>query len=264
MSQEEIFINGELLRLRREAQGWVLNDMATRACMSVKQIRQLEEGGMSSFYSVAVKATAAKKVGALLGLSAEEVFSHDAAPTNIDTMVEAEPEAADVVADLEAAIAVESLVAALIEGHVREVLELVELSGFGKKFPWQLSGGMQQRASIARALALDADILLMDEPFGALDALTRAKLQDELLEIVARTQSTVVMVTHDVDEAVLLSDKIVMMTNGPAATIGEVLSVDLPRPRQRVELAESADYQRYRKAVIDFLYTRQAHVEKTA
>ncbi len=97
MSQEEIFINGELLRLRREAQGWVLNDMATRACMSVKQIRQLEEGGMSSFYSVAVKATAAKKVGALLGLSAEEVFSHDAAPTNIDTMVEAE--AADVVAE---------------------------------------------------------------------------------------------------------------------------------------------------------------------
>lgn len=99
MSQEEIYINGELLRLRREAQGWVLNDMATRACMSVKQIRQLEEGGMSSFYSVAVKATAAKKVGALLGLSAEEVFSHDAAPTNIDTMVEAEPEAADVVAE---------------------------------------------------------------------------------------------------------------------------------------------------------------------
>lgn len=99
MSQEEIFINGELLRLRREAQGWVLNDMATRACMSVKQIRQLEEGGMSSFYSVAVKATAAKKVGALLGLSAEEVFSHDAAPTNIDTMVEVEPEAADVVAE---------------------------------------------------------------------------------------------------------------------------------------------------------------------
>jgi nitrate/nitrite transport system ATP-binding protein len=109
---------------------------------------------------------------------------------------------------------------------------------------------------------LEPKVLLMDEPFGALDALTRAKLQDELLEIVARTQSTVVMVTHDVDEAVLLSDKIVMMTNGPAATIGEVLRVDLPRPRQRVELAESAEYQRYRKAVIDFLYTRQAHVEK--
>ena len=99
---------------------------------------------------------------------------------------------------------------------------------------------------------------------GALDALTRAKLQDELLEIVARTQSTVVMVTHDVDEAVLLSDKIVMMTNGPSATIGEVLSVDLPRPRNRVELAEDANYVHYRKAVIDFLYTRQGHVEKAA
>jgi nitrate/nitrite transport system ATP-binding protein len=97
-----------------------------------------------------------------------------------------------------------------------------------------------------------------------LDALTRAKLQDELLEIVARTQSTVVMVTHDVDEAVLLSDKIVMMTNGPSATIGEVLSVELPRPRNRVALADSAQYLGYRKAVIDFLYTRQAHVEKVA
>ncbi|MEK9951549.1 MAG: ABC transporter ATP-binding protein, partial [Curvibacter sp.] len=107
-------------------------------------------------------------------------------------------------------------------------------------------------------------VLLMDEPFGALDALTRAKLQDELLEIVARTRSTVVMVTHDVDEAVLLSDKIVMMTNGPAATIGEVLTVDLPRPRSRVQLAEDPRYLHYRKAVIDFLYTRQGHVEKAA
>ena len=105
-------------------------------------------------------------------------------------------------------------------------------------------------------------MLLLDEPFGALDALTRAKLQDELLQIVASTQSTVVMVTHDVDEAVLLSDRIVMMTNGPSATLGEVLSVDLPRPRNRVDLAESTQYLRYRKAVIDFLYTRQAHVEK--
>jgi nitrate/nitrite transport system ATP-binding protein len=111
---------------------------------------------------------------------------------------------------------------------------------------------------------MEPKVLLMDEPFGALDALTRAKLQDELLEIVARTQSTVVMVTHDVDEAVLLSDKIVMLTNGPAATIGEVLSVDLPRPRNRVALADDPHYQRCRKAVIDFLYTRQAHVEKVA
>jgi len=143
-------------------------------------------------------------------------------------------------------------------------LQLVGLTHAAHKRPGEISGGMKQRVGIARALAMEPKVLLMDEPFGALDALTRAKLQDELLEIVAKTQATVVMVTHDVDEAVLLSDKIVMMTNGPAATIGEVLSVDLPRPRKRVALAESADYQHYRKAVIDFLYTRQAHVEKTA
>jgi nitrate/nitrite transport system ATP-binding protein len=123
---------------------------------------------------------------------------------------------------------------------------------------------MKQRVGIARALSMEPKVLLMDEPFGALDALTRAKLQDELLEIVARTQSTVIMVTHDVDEAVLLSDKIVMMTNGPAATIGEVLQVDLPRPRSRVVLADDPKYLAYRKEVIDFLYTRQSHVEKAA
>ena len=153
---------------------------------------------------------------------------------------------------------------AQLKARTEAALHLVGLDHAAQKRPGEISGGMKQRVGIARALSMEPQVLLMDEPFGALDALTRAKLQDELLEIVARTQSTVVMVTHDVDEAVLLSDKIVMMTNGPAATIGEVLSVDLPRPRQRVELAESADYQRYRKAVIDFLYTRQAHVEKTA
>jgi nitrate/nitrite transport system ATP-binding protein len=143
-------------------------------------------------------------------------------------------------------------------------LAMVGLAPAAQKRPGEISGGMKQRVGIARALAMEPKVLLMDEPFGALDALTRAKLQDELLEIVARTQSTVVMVTHDVDEAVLLSDKIVMMTNGPAATIGEVLSVDLPRPRNRVALADSPQYLGYRKAVIDFLYTRQAHVEKAA
>jgi nitrate/nitrite transport system ATP-binding protein len=143
-------------------------------------------------------------------------------------------------------------------------LAMVGLTAAAQKRPGEISGGMKQRVGIARALAMEPKVLLMDEPFGALDALTRAKLQDELLEIVARTQSTVVMVTHDVDEAVLLSDKIVMMTNGPAATIGEVLSVDLPRPRNRVALADSPQYLGYRKAVIDFLYTRQAHVEKAA
>jgi nitrate/nitrite transport system ATP-binding protein len=139
---------------------------------------------------------------------------------------------------------------------------MVGLSHAAQKRPGEISGGMKQRVGIARALAMEPQVLLMDEPFGALDALTRAKLQDELLAIVANTQSTVVMVTHDVDEAVLLSDKIVMMTNGPAATIGEVLHVDLPRPRSRVTLADDPAYLHYRKAVIDFLYTRQTHVEK--
>jgi nitrate/nitrite transport system ATP-binding protein len=151
---------------------------------------------------------------------------------------------------------------AQLTARTHAALDMVGLSHAAFKRPGEISGGMKQRVGIARALAMEPQVLLMDEPFGALDALTRAKLQDELLAIVANTQSTVVMVTHDVDEAVLLSDKIVMMTNGPAATIGEVLHVDLPRPRSRVTLADDPAYQHYRKAVIDFLYTRQAHVEK--
>ena len=151
---------------------------------------------------------------------------------------------------------------AQLKARTDAVLAMVGLTAAAQKRPGEISGGMKQRVGIARALSMEPKVLLLDEPFGALDALTRAKLQDELLEIVARTQSTVVMVTHDVDEAVLLSDKIVMMTNGPSATIGEVLPIELPRPRSRVELAESTKYLHYRKAVIDFLYTRQAHVEK--
>ena len=153
---------------------------------------------------------------------------------------------------------------AQLKARTEAALALVGLTPAAQKRPGEISGGMKQRVGIARALSMEPKVLLMDEPFGALDALTRAKLQDELLEIVAATQATVVMVTHDVDEAVLLSDKIVMMTNGPAATIGEVLAVDLPRPRRRVELAEDPRYGQYRKAVIDFLYTRQGHVEKVA
>ena len=153
---------------------------------------------------------------------------------------------------------------AQLKARTESALALVGLTPAAQKRPGEISGGMKQRVGIARALSMEPKVLLMDEPFGALDALTRAKLQDELLDIVARTHSTVVMVTHDVDEAVLLSDKIVMMTNGPAATIGEVLSVELPRPRNRVALADDPQYQHYRKAVIDFLYTRQAHVEKAA
>ncbi len=153
---------------------------------------------------------------------------------------------------------------AQLKARTEAALQLVGLDHAAQKRPGEISGGMKQRVGIARALSMEPQVLLMDEPFGALDALTRAKLQDELLAIVANTRSTVVMVTHDVDEAVLLSDKIVMMTNGPAATVGEILQVDLPRPRSRVELAEDSRYLAYRKAVIDFLYTRQAHVEKAA
>jgi nitrate/nitrite transport system ATP-binding protein len=153
---------------------------------------------------------------------------------------------------------------AQLKARTQAALELVGMGHALHKRPHEISGGMKQRVGIARALAMEPKVLLMDEPFGALDALTRAKLQDELLAIVAKTRSTVVMVTHDVDEAVLLSDRIVMLTNGPAATIGEVLAVDLPRPRDRVALAEDPVYVHARKAVIDFLYTRQAHVEKAA
>ncbi len=151
-----------------------------------------------------------------------------------------------------------------LKARTDAALAMVGLSAAAQKRPGEISGGMKQRVGIARALSMEPKVLLLDEPFGALDALTRAKLQDELLQIVATTQSTVVMVTHDVDEAVLLSDRIVMMTNGPSATIGEVLSVTLPRPRSRVALAENTRYLGYRKAVLDFLYTRQGHVEKAA
>jgi nitrate/nitrite transport system ATP-binding protein len=148
---------------------------------------------------------------------------------------------------------------AQLRDRTTAALELVGMAHAANKRPSEISGGMKQRIGIARALAMEPKVLLMDEPFGALDALTRAKLQDELLGIVARTGSTVVMVTHDVDEAVLLSDRIVMMTNGPAATIGEVLDVKLARPRDRIALAEDPAYMAARKAVIDFLYTRHSH-----
>ena len=143
-------------------------------------------------------------------------------------------------------------------------LDLVGMVHAAAKRPHEISGGMKQRVGIARALAMEPKVLLLDEPFGALDALTRARLQDELLKIVARTHSTVVMVTHDVDEAVLLSDRVVMMTNGPAATIGEILSVELDRPRNRVELAENSRYVHYRKQVLDFLYNRHGNVHLQA
>ena len=145
-----------------------------------------------------------------------------------------------------------------------QVLELVGLTHAASKLPGEISGGMKQRVGIARALAMEPKVLLLDEPFGALDALTRAHLQDELMKIVAATKSTVIMVTHDVDEAVLLSDRIVMMTNGPAATIGEILTVDLPRPRERLALAHEPRYHELRSQVLEFLYSRQMRPKEAA
>ncbi len=147
---------------------------------------------------------------------------------------------------------------AALQKRTAEALELVGLSHAQHKYPHEISGGMKQRVGIARALAIEPKVLLLDEPFGALDALTRATLQDELLRIVAQTGATVLMVTHDVDEAVLLSDRVVMMTNGPAAVIGEVLAVDLPRPRKRLALAHDARFMELRAAVLEFLYEKQA------
>lgn len=140
----------------------------------------------------------------------------------------------------------------------RHNLELVHMSHALDRKPDEISGGMKQRVGIARALAMEPKVLLMDEPFGALDSLTRTHMQDSLMEIQARLNNTVMMITHDVDEAVLLSDRIIMMTNGPSATIGEILNIDLPRPRDRLALAEDPAYNHYRAEVVKFLHERHA------
>ena len=144
---------------------------------------------------------------------------------------------------------------------IMQNLDLVQMGHAKDKRPAEISGGMKQRVGIARALAMEPKILLLDEPFGALDALTRAHLQDSVMDIHARLKNTMIMITHDVDEAVLLSDRIVMMTNGPAATIGEVLAVPLSRPRNRLELVSDARYVAAREAVLRFLYERHRFVE---
>ena len=143
-------------------------------------------------------------------------------------------------------------------------LQLVNMVHAKDKRPGEISGGMKQRVGIARGLAMEPKILLLDEPFGALDALTRANLQDTVMEIHARLGNTMIMITHDVDEAVLLSDRIVMMSNGPCARIGEVLKVDLPRPRHRLEMVADPTYIRAREAVMKFLYERHRYVEAAA
>ena len=149
--------------------------------------------------------------------------------------------------------------AAQLAERTHAALALVGLSHAETRYPHEISGGMKQRVGIARALAMEPRVLLLDEPFGALYALTRARLQDELMKIISTTGSTAVMVTHDVDEAVLLSDRIVMMTNSPAATVGEILQVDLPRPRDRLQLANDSRYHQLRTQVLQFLYERHAH-----
>ncbi|GBD47375.1 ABC transporter ATP-binding protein [Methylopila sp. Yamaguchi] len=140
-------------------------------------------------------------------------------------------------------------------------IELVNMAHAKDRRPSEISGGMKQRIGIARALAMQPKVLLLDEPFGALDALTRTHLQDQVMQIQAELKNTVLMITHDVDEAVLLSDRIVMMTNGPSARIGEVLSVPLERPRKRLELVSDRTYIAARAAVLKFLYERHRFVE---
>ncbi|MBL1273463.1 MAG: ABC transporter ATP-binding protein [Oceanospirillales bacterium] len=147
---------------------------------------------------------------------------------------------------------------------IQHNLELVNMAHAANKRPGEISGGMAQRVGIARALAMKPSVLLMDEPFGALDALTRAQLQDSLMDIQQDLNNTVIMITHDVDEAVLLSDRIIMMTNGPAAAVGEDLYIDLQRPRNRVALANDPTYVRYRQEVLKFLYEKQRKLESIA
>jgi nitrate ABC transporter ATP-binding subunit len=142
---------------------------------------------------------------------------------------------------------------------VKEYLDLVGLSEAADKRPTQLSGGMKQRVAIARALAIHPQILILDEPFGALDAITREELQEELLKIWQEHQVTVLMITHDIDEALFLADRLVMMTNGPHAKIGEVLDIPLARPRDRVKIMEDSTYYELRNYALDFLYRRFAH-----
>jgi nitrate/nitrite transport system ATP-binding protein len=142
--------------------------------------------------------------------------------------------------------------------RVEKFVSMVNLEPAKDKLPDEISGGMKQRVGIARALSIQPKVLLMDEPFGALDSLTRANLQEHLMRIQEKVKNTVIIITHDIDEAVLLSDRVIMMTNGPAATIGEVLEVNLPRPRNRVELQHDPEYIRCREAILSFLYEKFA------
>lgn len=141
---------------------------------------------------------------------------------------------------------------------VRQHLAMVGLEDAANKKPGQLSGGMKQRVSIARALSICPQVLILDEPFGALDAITKEELQEELLQIWRQNRVTVMMITHDIDEALFLADRLVMMTNGPSAKIGEVLEIPFPRPRNRSQLMEDPQYYTLRNYALDFLFSRYA------
>ncbi len=144
---------------------------------------------------------------------------------------------------------------------VRSHLKMVGLEEAANKKPGQLSGGMKQRVSIARALAIYPKVLILDEPFGALDAITKEELQEELLQIWTEHRVTVMMITHDIDEALFLADKVVMMTNGPAAKIGEIMDIPFERPRNRAQLLDDPRYYQLRNQALDFLFSRFAHHE---
>jgi ABC-type nitrate/sulfonate/bicarbonate transport system ATPase subunit len=143
------------------------------------------------------------------------------------------------------------------------LVDMVHLSAHAHKKPGEISGGMKQRVGIARAFAADPDVLLLDEPFGALDALTRGSMQDELTQIWEKSRKTVIMITHDVDEAIFLSDRIVLMSNGPRATISEDVAVDIPRPRTRESMLESPVYVELRKKLVHTLIST-GHARKAA
>ena len=165
-------------------------------------------------------------------------------------------------------LAIDSVKPSLPEAQKREIalehLAMVGLSEAADKKITQISGGMKQRVAIARALSIRPEVLILDEPFGALDAITKEELQEELLSIWNTQKCTVLMITHDIDEALFLADRLVMMTNGPAAGIGEVLSIDFPRPRSREDIMEDPKYYDLRNTALDFLYNRFAHDEDEA
>jgi nitrate/nitrite transport system ATP-binding protein len=153
---------------------------------------------------------------------------------------------------------------AQVDDCVRRYIEMVGLTGAENKRPAALSGGMKQRVGLARAFAMEPKVLLLDEPFAQIDALTRGVIQEELVRMWTASRNTVFMVTHDVDEAILLSDRIALMTNGPDARLAEIVEVKLPRPRSRADVIDEPEYARLRSHIIHFLVERSRHLQEQA